>query len=373
MIIPSTTPVWASVPSRLRAVREVLASRAARRLFLDRKVDFWLGEIDPAWSLREGRARVARVIDEAPGVKTFELEPGAGWPGHRAGQWARVEVEIEGVRVARCYSISSAPGAERLTLTVKRVPGGRVSGYLHDEVRAGMVLGLGLPEGDFVLPEPTPARLLLLSGGSGVTPVMAILRDLVARGGVGDLAFVHAARSARDVIFARELADLAAQVPGLRVHVWCDDAAPGRQLDEAALRAMVPDFTEREAFLCGPAGMTAAMEEIWARAGASRRLRLERFAPLARAPVAGESRPVSLRLSRSGRTIVAGPGTLLDQLEAGGARPASGCRMGICQTCRCKKRSGTVEDLLTGAVSSEPDEEIRLCVSIARSDLDLAL
>jgi ferredoxin-NADP reductase len=200
---------------------------------------------------------------------------------------------------------------------------------------------------------------------------MSILRDLAARGAVGDVVFLHAARDEQSVIFGRELAALAARHAGLRVERWLDDQAGG-PIGEAGLRALVPDFAERESFLCGPEGMMSSLEGAWERAGAAGRLRRERFAPRAAAP-AGAGGIVNLRLSRSGKTIVAGPGTLLEQLERGGERPAHGCRMGICQTCRCKKRQGTVEDLTTGRTSSEPDQEIRLCVSVARSDLDLAL
>ena len=370
--LQTTTPAWANAPLRLRAARRLSTSAVARRLFLDRQVDFWLGQLHPAWSLTELRARVVQVIEETHDVKTFVLQPGGAWPGHRAGQYVPVEVEIDGVRVRRCYSIASAPGDARVAITVKRVPGGRVSGFLHDHVRAGAVLGLGAPAGDFVLGDAAGSGLLLLSGGSGVTPGMSMLRELAARGEVRDVVFLHAARSAADVIFRDELRSLDRAHRGLRVILRLDDEALAGPLDEAELRARVPDFAARETFLCGPPGMMDAMERLWAGAGARDRLHLERFVA-ARPRPATPTEGVTLRLSRSGRSLPVGPGTVLEQLERAGERPAYGCRMGICQTCRCRKRTGTVLDVLTGAVSSEPDEEIRLCVSVARSDLDLAL
>jgi ferredoxin-NADP reductase len=371
----TTTPAWASAPLRVRAARKVLGSTAATRLFLDRQVDFWLGELAPAWSLSELRASVLRVVDETHDVKTFVLAPGPGWPGHQAGQYVAVDVEIDGARLRRCYSISSgssAPGDARVAITVKRVPGGRVSGFLHDNVRRGSVLVLGVPTGDFVLGPRSPEKLLLLSGGSGVTPVMSLLRDLSRRDAVRDIVFLHAARSASDVIFRDELRALAERHAGLRVVFRLGDAPDRGPLDEAKLRAEVPDFAERGTFLCGPPGMMDTVERVFARVGATDRLRSERFvaAPRARS-VEAAAEPVTLRLSRSGRSIVASAGTLLEQLERAGERPAYGCRLGICNTCRCRKRSGTVENTVTGAVSSEPDDEIRLCVSVARSDLDI--
>ncbi len=348
----------------------------ARRLFLERQAEFWIGEIAPARSLTELRAEVVAVKVETPDTMTFALQPNAAWRGHRAGQYTSIEVEIDGVRVRRCYSIASAPGQRPISITVKRVPGGRVSTWMHEELRPGAIVRLGPATGDFTLPASAPTRLLLLSGGSGITPVMSILRDLSARGAVNDLVFVHHARSRADVIFGPELETLAARHPGLRLIVCLDDDddAP-RGFDEARLAALVPDFAERSTFLCGPAPMMDRAEAFWAEQGASARLALERFVsapPLTALAAPGEA--VQVQLARSQREVVAtGPGPLLEQLERAGETPASGCRMGICHTCACRKRSGTVQNLVTGEVSSRPDEEIQLCISVPRSDLELDL
>ena len=179
---------------------------AVQRLFFDRQAEFWMGELDPLRSLTEIRARVVEVVEETEDTKTFVLQPNAAWRGHRAGQHASVEVEVNGVRVRRCYSISSRPGEALVSITVKRVPGGRVSAWLHEHTRSGDILRLGAAAGDFVLPGATPAKLLLLSGGSGITPVMSMLRDLGAHDALDDVVFVHYARSRADVIFGEELA-----------------------------------------------------------------------------------------------------------------------------------------------------------------------
>jgi stearoyl-CoA 9-desaturase NADPH oxidoreductase len=367
----------ANVPVRLRAAGKATLITVARRFTLDRQIEFWLREIDSSWSLRGLRARVVDVKDETHDVKTFVLAPNRSWPGHRAGQFVTVEVEVDGVRMTRCYSLSSAPGDRRCAITVKRVDEGRVSAWLHDHLQRGHGLAIGQPAGDFVLPNPIPGKLLLLSGGSGVTPVMSILRDLADQKAIRDVVFVHAARSARDVIFASELEQLAARHPGLRLAIVLeDDAAHGGRIDAAKLLALVPDFAQRETWLCGPPGMMDALAPIWTRAGIAERLRMERFVPPPLpAPVAGAApAQVAFTLLRSGRRIESdGSGTLLDQLERAGERPAYGCRLGICNTCRCRKRAGIVENARTGEVSSEGEEDIRLCVSRARTDLELAL
>ena len=352
----------------------------ARRFAQGRQVDFWMRELDPTWSLTTLRARVVDVVVETHDVSTFVLAPNALWPGHRAGQFVSVEVEVDGVRMERCYSISSAPGDERIAITVKRVAGGRVSSWMHDRVRRGDVLRLGMPAGEFVLPESgvREQKLLLLSGGSGITPVMAMLRDLSRRDAVRDIVFVHAARSRNDLVFEREMAGIAALHEGLRLRYFLEnEPAGGGRLDAAKLLAAVPDLGERQTMLCGPTGMMDALSPTWTDAGLAHRLKTERFAPAPRLAVAeGATAPARVKLSlvRSGKSVVTDRSeTLLEQLERAGERPESGCRMGICNTCLCKKRSGVVQDIVTGELSSAPDEDIRLCVSRPLTDVELAL
>jgi ferredoxin-NADP reductase len=362
-------------------LRTQFAETAWRRWFLDRHVEFWRNELGiPA----RMRARVVETIAETADTRTFVLRPDRRWPGHRAGQYIPIEVEIDGVRARRYYSISSGAsvrGARRISITIKRVPGGRVSTWFHDCVQPGDTIDIGPPAGDFVVADTgdklvteAARRLLLVAGGSGITPVMAIVRDLELRGAVHDVVVVHAARTDADAIFGRELAELATSEPGLQL-VAHRDSVHGR-LDAATLARLVPDLARREVFVCGPPGLLDLVTEVATAAGVA--VHHERFVaacPPARVPTNDNAAPppVTIRL-RGGRNVaVAGTGPLLGELERAGERPAHGCRMGICNTCRCHKQTGTVEDLLTGAVSSEPDEEIRLCVSIARSDLELAL
>lgn len=350
-----------------------LVDRVARTLSLDRQAEFWLGEVDAAWSLAEVRGRVERVIDETADTKTFVLRPNRNWRCHRAGQHTSVEAELDGVLVPRCYSISSAPADPLPAITVKRAPGGRVSGWLHDHVRPGHVLRLGLATGDFVLPEPPPRALLLLGGGSGLTPLMSMLRDLAGRGAVHDVVLAHHARTRDDVIFRRELEVVASRHAGLRVLLCLTDRSSGHgRFDEAQLRRLVPDFADRETFLCGPPGLMERVDRLWAEVGASGRLHHERFTSAP--PVARGGAPVRITLTRSRRSFVArGAGTLLEQLERAGERPRFGCRMGVCGTCKVTKRSGTVEDLRTRRCSTGPDEIIQPCVSVARSEVEVCL
>ena len=371
--------------TRMGAAWRRTRGTVARRLFLDRQARFWASRLDDRWAAGELRARVVAVIDEARDVKSFLLRPGAGWGGYRAGQFTTVTVEVDGVRLSRCYSLSSAPADPLLRITVKRAHKGRVSRWLHEHVRPGDVLHLGAAAGEFVLPAAPPERLLFVTGGSGVTPAMSILRDLDARDAVGDVVLVCYARSRRDAIFGGELRELAGRRGRLRLVQVFDDQ--GGAFSEAQLGAAVPDFAERATFLCGPPGLMARVERMWDAAGARARLTRERFSlpSAAAAPAsvtaiavdaaAGPDRETRMvALARSGRHCAVREGAaLLDELERAGERPKHGCRMGICKSCTSTKRAGTVRNLVTGAVSSERDEEIQLCISGALSDLELAL
>lgn len=331
-----------------------------------------LARANPMWSLDRVKARVTAVIEETADTLSFVLQPNRHWNGHAAGQHVGVEVEIGGVRHRRSYSVSSAPGSRELTITVKRQPGGKVSNWLHDHVNVGDVLTLDTAAGEFVLPDVLPQKLLMLSAGSGITPVMAMLRDLQQRGYRGDVVFLHACRTPADAIFGGELQLLAASVPGLTVqmHYSRDDG----RLDAARIAQLVPDYAERRTLLCGPAAFMQSALGYWKQRGLEDSITCEHFtgAFLQREP--GEAVQAQIAFARSERVIDSqGAAPLLDEAEAAGLKPRYGCRIGICHTCKCKKLSGTVENLLTGQVSSEPGEMIQLCVSAARSDVTLDL
>lgn len=356
--------------------RSVVASRWLRPLADETTLEDLLGQVNPLWSLSRIRARVVGIVDETADTRTFVLRPNLHWRGFEAGQHVVVDLEIDGVRHQRAYSLSSDPAdRSQVSITVKRQAGGRVSNALHDTVKVGDVLGLSAPTGDFTLPPQLPRKLLLLGAGSGVTPLMSMLRALQAReqlesSGV-DVVFVHASRNERDAIFGSALRSLVLQWPNLR---WIEHHSEKQgRLDALSLAQTVPDLAERQTFLCGPRGFIDWVEAEWQARGIREQLSVERFgAPIAKPRVGDE--PLAVDCVKSERSFVAaGAESLLVEAEAAGLTPKYGCRAGICASCTCRKQSGTVENLLTGEVSDAPDELIRLCVSVARSDLRLAL
>jgi ferredoxin-NADP reductase len=261
-------------------------------------------------------------------------------------------------------------------LTVKAHPTGYVSRFLCDKARAGMIVTLSQANGSFALPAQRPRRILLISGGSGITPMMSMLRTLCDESHTGRITFLHYSHAAKDLIYADELAAIAARHPNVELLRAFVEPAQGGELQglfqREQLSRAIQDYTEAATFLCGPPGMMKIVQRVWAEDGISERLHLEHFTA---APVAVDTGHVDgdVRFSRSERLIGNTGTTLLDQAEAAGLRPEAGCRMGICHTCTCRKISGTVRNVQTGAVSSEADEDIQLCINapIGTVTLDL--
>lgn len=299
---------------------------------------------------RPGRARVEDVIDEAPRVRTLVLRPGRGWRPHRAGQHVRVGIAVDGRITARTYSISSAPGGDTFAITIKAQ--GRVSNALVAAPR-GTFLDIGRPAGDFTC---TASRVLFVTAGSGITPIASMLR------GFGDawpdVVHVHYARDERDIIFRDELRALARTEPRYRRI----EVASDQRFDRAQLDALVPDWREREALACGPAGLLAAVEAV------IDGVQIERFAAVLRAPADAEGGTVTF-----GTATMRGDGRtpLLRVIEDAGLAPRSGCRMGICHACDVTLVAGCVRDLRTGVRIAEPGARVQICVCAAAGDVAL--
>ncbi|MCP2342915.1 ferredoxin reductase [Actinomadura rupiterrae] len=355
-----TTPTSLAPPSGAGTrVRRMLA--AARWLTTPLLPEDYLALVNPLWSADDPRGRVEAVRHEAPGAATVEIRPGPDWRGHRPGQWVKIGVDVGGVRHWRTFSLSSPPRRDGLiTITVKATPDGVVSRHLVRDVLPGTIVRLSAAEGDFTLPERVPERLLFLTAGSGITPVMAMLRDGVD----GDVVHVHSARTPRDVIFGTELRELPVTLHERHT------AASGR-FKLAELDELCPDWRERDTWACGPSEMLDDIEAHWRDAGASDRLRVERFKPPVLA-AGGEGGRV--RFTASGvETDADGATPLLTAGEDAGALLPSGCRMGICYSCVGRLASGRVRDLRTGEVHGEEGHLIQTCVSAAAGPVEIDL
>jgi stearoyl-CoA 9-desaturase NADPH oxidoreductase len=327
-------------------------------------VDRYTEQVDRTWTLAEGRAKVVDVRRDTPRSVTLVLAPNEAFTDTiKAGQYVNLSVEIDGRRHTRCYSPANAEGSSHVELTVGHHDGGLVSTYLYERARRGMVVGLTGVGGDFVLPARRPRRILFVSGGSGITPVMAMLRTLVNEGHTGEIAFVHYARSRAEACYHDELAAL----PGVRV-LHGDTRESGGDLDgrfdaEHLAAAMpAPDAV----FVCGPAALVDAVREHCPEAQS------ESFVP-PKLDIPAKPSGGRVTFGDSAIEVTDDGRSLLEQAESAGLNPASGCRMGICHTCTRRKTSGVVRNLTSGAVSTAPDEDVQICVSVPVGDVDIAL
>jgi ferredoxin-NADP reductase len=365
----TTTPVR-------RLGRRVLGSGLLEALAAPHGVDRYLELVRPAWSLRETRAEVAGVRRQPGDSVTLTLRPNANWKGFRTGQFVRVTVEIDGVRQTRCYSPAcSEHASDHIEITVKAHPEGLVSGFLNRAARPGMVVGLSAADGDFVLPSDRPGRLLLISGGSGITPVISMLQTLCDEGHTGAVTFLHYAPTRADVPYRRELGGIAARHPNIRVeHAYTREAGGTLtgHLSREHLRAIAPDAAFAHTYACGPPGLIESTRRIWAEDGIEDLLHVESFLPPSLAlPSDRAAGTVTFARARARGPNNGRP--LLEQAEQAGLSPEFGCRMGICHTCTCRKTSGRVRNALTGEVSGAEDEDIQICVSVPVGDVEVEL
>ena len=327
-------------------------------------IDRYLELIRPELTVNEGRARIVAVERQTPRSVTLRIRPNGVWEGFRAGQFVRIGVEINGVRRTRTYSPASSEhrAHDELELTISFLPDGLVSSYLRAENPGGIVY-LGTADGSFVLPEERPERLALISGGSGVTPVMAMLRTLCDEGHPGEVTFVHYGPTRADWLYEREARELADTYRNITVH-YVATREGGERFDRTKL-GLTADTV---AAVCGPPRLIEAVTDAYADAPGN--VLSETFHPPT-LDVSGENASGTLRFVKSGTTAEIQTGTLLEQAEAAGLTPEFGCRMGICHSCTCRKTAGTVKNILTGALSGEEDEDIQLCVSVPAGDVAL--
>ncbi len=325
------------------------------------QLDDYLELISPLWSTKELRGRIERVHRETDDAVTVFITPGFRWRGHRAGQYLRIGFDIQGKRHWRAYSLSSdaARPDGQVTITVKRTPDGVVSRFLHSTQATGAIVTLGEVEGEFTLREPPPEKLLFLTAGSGITPVMSMLRALDRRHAVPDVVHLHSARTSPEAIFAEDLAGLAGRHGSYRITQRMT-SEEGR-VEPESLDEVCPDWRERETYACGPGGMLEALRERFDADGLANRLHVESFEHLVLGAATG--RGGTIEFARTGVAADCdGITPILLAGEEAGAKLPYGCRMGICHTCVGELKHGSVRDLRTGELT-HAGTEIRTCIN----------
>lgn len=361
-----------AVPNVPKARQRAL--HAVRSLFSPLLPDDYLELINPLWSTQELRGRIERIERETSDAVTVLIKPGYEWEDHQPGQYLRIGVVVDGVHHWRAYSLTTDPGRPDglIGITPKLVDAGKVSPYLVHRARPGDIVRLGGVEGTFVLPDPPPERLLFISAGSGITPIMSMLRSLDRDEALDDVVHLHSSRTADGVIFGAQLRELESRRSGYHPQLRITGEA-GR-ISPAHLDQLCPDWRERHAFVSGPGEMLDALTSHWQAEGDPELLEMERFQPVIGGgdTVAGEGG--AIRFTKSGiETSSDGRTPILVAGEEAGAELPFGCRMGICHTCIGRLCSGEVRDLRTGEVYGQEDEMVRTCVNAPEGEVEIAL
>jgi stearoyl-CoA 9-desaturase NADPH oxidoreductase len=373
--VSTAVPTRGRVGSLLRQAAR-LAERATTPLLPADYLDL----VDPLRRGADLRGRIVAVQPETTDAATIVIRPGADWAGHVPGQYVRIGIDVDGVRLWRAYSLTHGPRADGyISITVKAVRDGKVSTHLVRHASTGTLVHLEQAAGEFVLPQ-AGTKLLFVTAGSGITPVIGMLRNLfpVADSGVvrlgrsadHDITVVHVAPTEPDSIFIANLGSL-------------DDAGLIRlvprytdvhgDFDVSALSALVPDLHERSTLACGPAGLLDALAAHHGALGLP--LTTERFRVATVA--AGEGGTVTF--GRSGTTVEADGATpILTAAEDAGVLMPSGCRMGICYGCVLPLRQGAVRDLRTGEITTAVPHQsgsggvpIQTCINAAAGACDI--
>ncbi|KHL11976.1 UNVERIFIED_CONTAM: hypothetical protein LK11_39180 [Mumia flava] len=358
-------------------MRALLASRYVHALTTPHSVDHYLDRVHPMLSVHQVRAVVEEVRPETDAASTVVMRPNDTWRGARAGQHVQFGVEVDGTRRIRCFSVvdSESDTRDRITVSVKVHPEGYVSQHLKEGLRPGTIVHLSQAEGDFVLDDHVPDHLTLISGGSGITPVMAMLRTLRDRGHDRPVTFVHYARSRADEMFSDELDAIARDCTWARVErIYTRDPDPTAAVEGRFtpdhLDAFAIDAARHPTYVCGPAGLIDVVGETYDKLGGD--LRREWF-KVPTVDLDAEDATGTVTFEASGRATDNDGRTLLEQAEGSGLAPEFGCRMGICNTCSTRKVHGAVRNVITGEVRADTDEKIKICVNAPVGDVCLDL
>jgi ferredoxin-NADP reductase len=335
--------------------------------------DDYLALLNPRWSTRELTGTVVRVRRETPDATTVVIKPDFPWPGHRAGQYIRLGMEINGIRHWRAYTITADPEHPEgvLSVTVKYTEGGRMSPIFVQQVQPGQKVFIGEVEGEFGIPTPCRDKQLFMSAGSGITPIFSMLREMERRECLTDALHIHSSREPDDMIFGKILRRMAKRQDGYRLHEIHTGNQPRFAPDQ--LDELCPDWREREAFLSGPRELIDAVTERYEQEGLTDQLHTERFQPvIGEGGGDGTGGTVHFRVTDCEAKCEPGQSILVGGEEAG-ATLMFGCRMGICHTCVGRLREGAVRDLRNGEITEASGQMIRVCISAPEGHVEVDL
>jgi ferredoxin-NADP reductase len=367
--------------------------------------------IAPQWSTDAYRAQVIEIRDELADMFTLVLKPKTGlidqqWPSFKAGQFIELMVEKEGSRTLRCFSISSSPAHYKKTglieLSIRIQQQGRITPWIREQMRVGSLVNISVAQGDFILPTPLventkpkkasplfpravkqkPSadktlveKYLFIAGGSGITPFRSMLQQqlLSEETEQRDIHLLYYSRNNQHIAFQQELEQLQNNCPNITV-TFINGEQEGF-ICEQHVQNYCPDYHQRTSFICGPSPMIQQARKVLSDLKVDNsKINFEFFGA---APIEMKNTGQAIVHFQASEKIVVSEEnkteTLLEQAEAQGLTPVSGCRIGVCHQCICKKKSGIVFNTRTQQYSDTGSEEIQLCISVAQGDVVLDL
>ncbi|MEC7548048.1 MAG: ferredoxin reductase [Pseudomonadota bacterium] len=330
----------------------------------------------PGWTTDSIRSRVLQVRPETNDVYTLVIRPGKRWKSFTAGQHLQITAEQNGSLQTRFFSISSAPAYFKKTglieMSIRVQEGGRVTPWLREAFAAGGICTLSPAEGEFVLPAGNQP-LLMVAGGSGITPFRSMLSQMAASGDKRDAHLLFYVRDEANALFKDEFERIAAEHDNIRI-TFMNSAEKG-VFSAEHLQQECPDFAERKVMICGPTPMIQLVRSVVAEQGVSAdNIMFEYFGA---APIEldrGDAKDAYVNFEKGGVAAMSSadqPVSLLELAEQNGLKPLAGCRVGVCHQCKCTKKSGVVLNTLTGQYSDTGKEDIQLCISVAVNDVVL--
>ena len=330
----------------------------------------------PGWTTDAVRSKVIQVRPETNDVYTLVIRPGKRWKGFKAGQHLQITAEQNGSLQTRFFSVSSAPAYFKKTglieMSIRVQEGGRVTPWLRDAFAAGGICNLSPAEGDFTLPEGNQP-VLMIAGGSGITPFRSMLSQMAASGDKRDAHLMFYVRDASNALFQEEFEKIAAEHDNIRV-TFMNSAEKG-VFSAEHIKEVCPDFAERKVMICGPTPMIQLVRQVVSGEGVSAdNIMFEYFGA---APIEldrADAKDAYVSFEKGGVAAMSSaenPVSLLELAEQNGLKPLAGCRVGVCHQCKCTKKSGVVLNTLTGQYSDTGREDIQLCVSVPVNDVVL--
>lgn len=332
--------------------------------------NFWLQKINPLWSVNQSLGKIVKKDTAAQGVVSLTLQFNNKFQVGAAGQHHPVYVTIRGVRYERTYSLTQLD-TQHVLLTVKKVDQGKVSTWLVEQAKVGDILELGTPYGDMQLPVQVQP-LILLAAGSGITPMYSLLQDMAKSGRLGStpVILMYWVKTFTDAAFKLEFEAWAQQYPNFKFQVFYtqEPSVAHSRLNNEHLQRLT-EIEKSAVFACGPSGFTTQVEQIFTQAAL---LKTEAFSM---SPVLGDDVGlVQVTLTKSKKIVTIPKGkSILESLEQQNIKPQYGCRMGICHKCVCNKAEGATKNLVDGVQNSEPNNQLKICVNSAQTDLIIDL